>query len=256
MIRAVINAQRGETMKFKIFCVLVIAASIAVVLFLTLKGEGTNAPDAQGTLPPAATASTGGLGVKGQALPPEVPPAKELSAEELAQAAAAKKETMDKAAEVPVAENQVLTQAGERLAYNTDTLSAQTTPDEVEVIRSSVNDPMSYARLSPAKKTMAISLALNMNEEQEVMLTSYLEAQQGLFKSAQMYKLGNVLAAVNTKQYGTSSRFLPSLAETGDMIEIAAAEVKEVKNLRESFVGALTKQQQEKLSGLAIGQVF
>ena len=210
-------------MKFKIFCVVIIAASIAVILALALTGK----EDVPGQVQTAAQAD-----VKPR-VRPEVPILPEGAVPQ--ESADAKKAVMESVA------------SSERQE------SAAT--DRVDVIKMSVSNPFLFESLNTKDRVAAISVALNMNEEQEVMLSSYLEARYSFMGSREAKDFANGILNTGRRQgsvTGANVRPEMNFDQITDVVNIMAQELKEIQGLKNAFLGELTKQQREKLDALPI----
>lgn len=215
-------------MKFKIICVLVIAASLAVILGLALTGTKDAGPESMATNAEAIVRERPAQ----QSMLAEVTIPEELIAR--------KQKEMESIAAASQARDQ-----------------AQPAPrmDSIDDLRRSVNSRQGFSRLKLKDRVSVVSLELNMNEEQEVMLTSYLEAREAFLRSSEATYFAAGIVSGDTRYAnnpGADIRPQMSTDEMTSIVNIMALELKEIQGLKNTFLNELTKQQKEKLEALPI----
>lgn len=215
-------------MKFKIFCVVIIAASIAVILGLVLTGKDqTQAPEQM------QTASQ-------DEARPRTPPARPMLSESSVpqESVDLKKATMER----------IVTKDPEQI---------KPAFDRVDMVKMSVDSPALFGSLTTKDRVVAISVALNMNQEQEVMLASYLEARSSFTGSRETTDFASGILNTGRAQgnpVGGYARPEMTLDQMTNTVAIMAQELKEIEGLRAAFLNELTKQQREKLEALPISR--
>lgn len=212
-------------MKFKIFCVLIIAASIAIILGLALTGKEEQVPGQTQT-------------VEQEDVRPRTPPERPMLPENVVpqESADRKKATME-------------------LTGTNDPAQRKPAFDRVDMVKMSVDSPSLFGSLTIRDRVAAVSVALNMNEEQEVMLSSYLEARSSFTKSRETTDFASgILNAgrIQGNPMGSHARPEMTLDQMTNIVNIMAQELKEVEALRAAFLNELTKQQREKFDSLPI----
>ena len=216
-------------MKTKIFYVIVIAASIAIIIGLALTG---NDKASDGQVPESNKSAA----VQPVPAPSPIQPPEGASENEIEIKNARMKQ--------------------EILAMEKVQAAAV---DRVDMLRSSVNNPPAFSRLEIKERATVISLELNMNEEQEVLLASYLEAFQAFMGNSETRDFAySIMNADSRKGYQGIPNVRPeaTLDQVADYVEIMALELKEIKGLRDKFLSELTKQQREKFDALPIAATF
>jgi hypothetical protein len=211
-------------MKSKIFYVIIIATSIAVIVGLALTGNN-KVPDGQ--LP---------AGNERQVAQPAPASSPVQTSESLSEdAIKAKNARMEQAA---------LSQEQAKAVV----------VDRVDRLRSSVHNPVIFSSLNIRERVSALSLELKMNEEQEVLLASYLEARDAFMNSSETkYFASSIMSyGLRSSQGSSNPRPEATLDQMSNYVEIMNLELKEIKALREKFRNELTKQQRETFDVLPI----
>lgn len=216
-------------MKFKIFCVVVIAASIAIILGLALTGKEDATPDQK---------RTGSERVDARPAPqPQPMLAPEAIPENVVEIKKAKMES--------VAELKEQEQAA--------------APDKIDRLRTATGNPGAFSRFDINDRVAVLSLELKLNEEQEVMLSSYLEAKHKFLRDRNVRDFASAIMnveAIPVNSVAMNLRPEITLDEMTNAIDIMSLELKEIKGLREKFLTELTKQQREKFDAMPISGSF